>query len=101
MAHFAVVRERGPAWDDSRPMREQDRWDAHAAFMDTLADERLIILGGPLGDGERRFLLIFDAVSEDAIRERLAGDPWTPMQLVRIASIESWDVLLGLIDSGA
>jgi uncharacterized protein YciI len=95
VAHFAVVRERAPAWDDSRSMREQDRWDAHAAFMDALADERFIILGGPLGDGERRFLLIFHAPSADAIRERLAADPWTPMQLLRIASIDTWEMLLG------
>ena len=76
-------------------MREQDRWDDHAAFMDALADEGLIVRGGPLGEGDRRFLLIFDAPSEAAIRSRLDDDPWTPMDMLRIAALDSWEILLG------
>jgi uncharacterized protein len=95
VAYYAVVRERGSAWDGSRPMREQDGWDGHAAFMDALVDERVIVRGGPLGEGELRFLLIFDAPSEEAIRARLDEDPWTQAAMLRIASIESWEVLLG------
>ena len=76
-------------------MREQDGWDAHATFMDALADERVIVRGGPLGEGERRFLLIFDATSEEAIRARLDEDPWTPTATLRIASIDRWEVLIG------
>jgi hypothetical protein len=33
-------------------MREQDCWDEHATFMDALADEGSVILGGPLGEGD-------------------------------------------------
>jgi len=33
---FAVIRARGPAWDDARGLEEQTGWDAHAAFMDGL-----------------------------------------------------------------
>jgi uncharacterized protein YciI len=91
---FAVIRERGPAWDASRSMRSQDRWTEHAAFMDALADERFVVQGGPLGD-EARFLLIIDAEGEEAIRARLAADPWVPMGLLRTGSIEPWEVLLG------
>jgi uncharacterized protein YciI len=76
-------------------MREQDGWDDHAAFMDALAEERVIARGGPLGEGERRFLLICDAPSEEAIRARLDEDPWTPAAMLRIASIDHWEVLLG------
>jgi len=32
-------------------MRAQERWEDHAAFMDGLADDGFIVLGGPLGDG--------------------------------------------------
>ena len=95
MGYFAVVRERGAAWDEARPMREQDRWDGHAAFMDALADEGFIVRGGPLGEGNRRFLLMFDAPSEEAIRSRLDDDPWTPAEMLRIASIDPWEILLG------
>jgi uncharacterized protein YciI len=76
-------------------MREQDRWGDHAAFMDGLVDEGLVVLGGPIGDGDRRFLLIFDAASEREIRARLAEDPWTPMELLRVVAIEPWEILLG------
>ena len=31
---FAVLRSRGPAWDDSKPLEGQVDWTAHAAFMD-------------------------------------------------------------------
>ena len=52
MIYYAVTRERGENWDARLPMRRQAKWDEHAAFMDALADEGFIVLGGPLGDGE-------------------------------------------------
>jgi hypothetical protein len=57
--YFAVIRERGENWNASLPMRQQEHWDEHAAFMDALAEEGFIILGGPLGDGERVLLRDF------------------------------------------
>jgi uncharacterized protein YciI len=94
VSYFAVVRERGPAWDPTRPMAEQAGWAEHAAFMNALADDGFVVLGGPLGDGPR-VLLAIEAASEEAIRARLAADPWTPMGLLTIASIEPWRILLG------
>ena len=95
--YFAVTRQRGANWDDSRPMREQERWAEHAAFMDALAEEGFVLLSGPLGDGTRphRALLIVDADSADIIHARLAADPWTPMQLLTTAAIDRWEILLG------
>jgi len=92
--YYAVTRERGASWDASLSLREQDRWDEHAAYMDTLADEGFVVLGGPLGDGST-FLLIINAKSEQEIETRLADDPWTPMDLLRIARIDRWEILLG------
>ena len=89
-----MIRTRGPAWDDSRELYEQDAWAEHAAFMNGLVAEDFVVLGGPLGDGART-LLIVDAPDEATIRARLAADPWVPMQLVVIASIEPWEILLG------
>jgi len=74
-------------------MRRQDRWDAHAAFMDALADEGFIVLGGPLG-GESRFLIVVDAADERAVEARFARDPWVPMGLLRTAAVERWEILL-------
>ena len=93
--YFAVTRERGPAWDAGRPMRDQPGWDEHAAFMDALAEEGFVVLGGPLGDGEREFLHIVAAESEEAIRARLAADPWTGTDQLRTARIAPWEILLG------
>jgi len=75
-------------------MRQQEQWEEHAAFMDALADDGFVILGGPLGDGEK-FLHIIAAESEQAIEVRLADDPWTPLRLLRTASVERWEILLG------
>jgi uncharacterized protein YciI len=93
MAFFAVRRARGPAWDGARAMTEQDEWPAHAAFMNGLAEARHIVLGGPVGDGAET-LLIFEAAAEREIHDRLAADPWVPMGLLVIASVEPWQILL-------
>ena len=45
---FAVIRTRGPAWQDSRSMESQADWASHALFMNSLAKEGFVILGGPL-----------------------------------------------------
>jgi uncharacterized protein YciI len=93
VAYFVVTRERGPDWDATRAMREQDRWDDHAAFMDALAEDGFIVLGGPLGDGDRRFMHVVEAASAEAARERLAADPWEAAQLATVA-VEPWQILL-------
>jgi uncharacterized protein YciI len=90
---FVLTRERGPRWDASRGLREQDAWDEHAAFMEALADEGLIFLGGPLG--EDRVMHVVVGESEERILERLQADPWEPMGLLRNVSVERWHVLLG------
>jgi uncharacterized protein YciI len=93
VACFAVTVKHGPAWDDSRPMREQEEWDAHARYMDQLVDEGFIVLGGPLGDGER-VLIAVSAEHESQIEERFAADPWRPMGLLVTARIDPWEILL-------
>jgi uncharacterized protein YciI len=90
---YAVIRERGQVWDTSREMREQERWDEHAAFMEALVDEGLIVLGGPLGDGAQ-VLHVFEARSEKEIAERLVADPWEQMGLLTTVSIRRWEILL-------
>jgi uncharacterized protein YciI len=92
--YFVVTIGRGPAWDESRRRREQAGWDEHAAFMDALAEEGFVVLGGPLGeiDGEYT-LLVVDAESDELIRARLADDPWVG-SILTIASVEPWTVWL-------
>jgi len=96
MPYFVVIRERGDAWDWSKPMRRQARFGEHAEFMDALTENGFIVAGGPLGteDDAARVLHIMEAANEDAVRFRLQGDPWGEGML-RLVSIEPWTVLLG------
>jgi len=66
--------------------------------MNQLVDEGFVVLGGPIGDGGR-VLLVVSADSEAAIRRRIDSDPWTPLRLLPIASVEPWQVLLGTQES--
>jgi uncharacterized protein YciI len=74
-------------------MREQTLWAEHARFMNSLVVEGFVVLGGPLGDGEE-VLLVIDADSDEAIRARLATDPWTQARLLEITRVEPWTILL-------
>jgi hypothetical protein len=91
---FAVIRSRGPAWNDSLPLDSQVAWAAHAAFMNGLLDERFIVLGGPL-EGTRDVLLVVRATDEAEIRERLAADPWTQNGLLVLTQTSPWGLRLG------
>jgi uncharacterized protein YciI len=95
VADYYLVRlARGPSWDDSRGRRDQDGWDEHAAFMDALTDEGVVILGGPVGASlDDDSLLVMDVDSEAAVRTRLADDPWMNGVLT-IQSVEPWTVWL-------
>jgi uncharacterized protein YciI len=93
MSMFHVVLARtGPEWDRSKPLEEQSGWDDHAAFMDSLVDDGFIVLGGPLED-EIRTVHAVEAESPEAIRARLARDPWSESHLV-VDEIAEWTIRL-------
>jgi len=92
--YFLVKHVPGPTWDHSRRRREQAGWDEHAAFMDALTAEGVIVLGGPVGTGDGDYaLLVMVARDETEIRRRLAADPWAG-GMVTIESVEPWSVWL-------
>jgi uncharacterized protein YciI len=93
MKYFVLRLERGGPWDWSRGMREQDGWDEHAAFMDGLVQEGVIVLGGPLED-ERYTMHIVATGSEEELRERFAADPWWVNGMLQPIAIERWEILL-------
>lgn len=90
---FVVTRTRGKAWDSTKAMRSQEQWPEHATFMDELANNRFVVLGGPLGD-EDKTLLVVDAADESEIRSTLARDPWSNSGMLEVESIQLWTVLL-------
>jgi uncharacterized protein YciI len=91
---FAVFRSRGPAWNDAVPMDDQADWPAHAAFMDALVEEGVIVLGGPL-EGTREAMLVIRAADADEIDRRLAADPWTHNGLLTTRAVNPWRLRLG------
>jgi uncharacterized protein YciI len=93
MANFAVRLVHGPGWDPSRPIRDQDRWDEHADFMDALVEDGFIILGGPVSHGEQT-LHVVEAADEHSVRTRFAQDPWASAGLLQVGTIEPWALWL-------
>jgi uncharacterized protein YciI len=62
--------------------------------MDALTAEGVVILGGPVGEGDGEdVLLVVDVESEAAIRARLADDPWGD-DMLTTRSVEPWSVWL-------
>ena len=89
MSYFAVIRDAGPAWTDGKGAFEQPGVDDHAAFMNALADEGIVLFAGPLAGSEHgriRALLIHD---------RLAADPWAQAQRLVTTSVEPWNLFVG------
>src|SRR4051812_7164668 len=98
MSYFAVIRQAGPAWTDGKAITVQPAVSDHAAFMNALADEGVLLFGGPLAGSEHsrlRALLIMNAESEAEIHRRLADDPWVPTGQLMTASIEPLNIFVG------
>jgi len=91
---FAVTNTRSAAWNNSRPMEEQEDWAAHAAFMDALQAEGFVVIGGPL-EGTPDALLIIRANDAEEISSRLSQDPWRRKGLLATTRIIPWTLRLG------
>jgi uncharacterized protein YciI len=93
--YFLVELAKGPAWDHSHGRREQAGWDEHAEFMDAVAEDGFVVLGGPIGEGEGENVLhVIDASDESELRARLGEDPWHRDGLLKIESVRPWSIWL-------
>jgi uncharacterized protein YciI len=93
MSYFLCTLVHGPAWDDTRGIREQEGWVEHASFMDDLVDEGVIVVGGPVGDGQYTAHLVQGA-DADQVRARLAADPWSADGHLAVGLLEPWSLWL-------
>jgi uncharacterized protein YciI len=94
---FAVVREAGPGWA-AGGIHEQPAVEEHAAFMNGLAQQGVVLFAGPLAGtehGRLRVLLVADGRDEAEIHRHLAGDPWLRSRQLLTLSIEPWKILVG------
>src|SRR4029453_10064484 len=90
---FVAISSAGPNRDLSKGTREQPLWDEHAAFIDQLVSDGLILMGGPLVD-EGGSLLIFNADDENEVREKLKNDPWSEHGILRLESEKRWEIFI-------
>jgi uncharacterized protein YciI len=98
MAYFTVVREAGPGWTAGTAIVEQPGAGDHAAFINALAAEGFVVLGGPLAGSEHGHLgvlLVVKADGEAEVHARLAEDPWVSSGQLRIVSVEPRKLLVG------
>jgi len=91
---FAVIRSQSKNWNNSQPLEAQQNWRAHAEFMVALEADGFVVLGGPL-EGTEDVLLIIRAENTEQIESRLAADPWTKQEMLKISRIVPWNVRLG------
>jgi uncharacterized protein YciI len=66
--------------------------------MNGLAQQGFVLFTGPLARSEHgrlRALLIVDADSEADLTTRLAHDPWTTTEQLKVTSIEPWNLFAG------
>lgn len=98
MSYFAVVRDAGPEWTDGKGAFEQPDVQAHAAFMNTLADEGIVLFAGPLAGSEQgriRALVIVETEDESDVHARLSADPWALTRRIVTTSVEPWNLFVG------
>jgi uncharacterized protein YciI len=64
--------------------------------MNGLERDGVVLLGGPL-EGSPDVLLVMRAETADEARARLAADPWTARDLLRVSRVSPWTLRLGAL----
>jgi uncharacterized protein len=93
MTTFLVIRKRGVRWVSDLGVRSQPLWDEHAAFMDRLFDQGIVVFGGPLAD-EHAAVLVCEADSADTLHNTLAEDPWVAEGILEQGEVREWRIFL-------
>jgi uncharacterized protein YciI len=89
---FAVVYERGPAYQDGKHITEQTNIPDHIKYTESLGDS--LIGGGLLGtltDDKVVGMIIFEAANLDAAKQWLAQDPGVAAGTLA-ANVRQWQV---------
>lgn len=90
---FALSASAGQAWIAGKTSREQPYWAEHAAFMDQLFAEGMIVMGGPYAD-YRGIMVILEAPNEEQVYAVFKDDPFVIQGVLSIKSVREWLVFL-------
>jgi uncharacterized protein YciI len=88
--HAAVLYSRGRAWDEQRPLGEQESLREHLAFLVGLAREGHVRRAGPFHPFEARVearlvgLVLLEAETLDHARELIGRDPAVAAGLMEV-----------------
>jgi uncharacterized protein len=96
MPVFAVTTAKDANWDHARDIRQQPFFGQHAAFVDELVEQGVIIIGGPVAseDDDDIALLAVEAPDEGSLRSIFDADPWTVHRVFRIKAVREWTLWL-------
>lgn len=97
MPLFVVLRTRGSRWRTECAPQAQEAYEPHAALINHLHAEGVLLLGGWLAEtGD--VLLVMRGVSAAEVSERLAEDPWTTLDVLPVTRVEEWALALGTLN---
>jgi len=90
---FMILWAPGPAWVEGKTVREQPHWAEHAAFMDPLFENGMVVLGGPFADATGS-LVIVEAENEHEVADLFARDPFVEHAIFALRSLKQWPLFL-------
>jgi uncharacterized protein YciI len=90
---FATFFSPGPAWQNGKTSREQLYWTEHAAFMDQLFEDEIVVLGGPYADYSG-LLVIVEALHKQEVYDLFERDPFVTHNIARISGVHEWLIFL-------
>jgi uncharacterized protein YciI len=90
--YYMLTYDPGPRWEPGKHLNEQ-KTDAHFAYVSRRFDEGRVVLAGPMGDVDRGFYVIL-ARSDDELQRFIGDDPGVQSGLF-VAKSARWNVLFG------
>jgi uncharacterized protein YciI len=90
---FVIFWAPGPAWVSGKTVREQPYWDQHAAFMDSLFENGMVLLGGPFADATGS-LVVVEAENEQEVADLFARDPFLVHDIFSLRLLKQWVLFL-------
>ena len=81
--HHVIVHSTGPAWKPGIPFKDQPGVGEHAAYLGSLLDKGILIMGGPFLDDNGGGQAVLVGVTLDQAEEIAAKDPGVISGLLR------------------